>query len=141
MRALWPGTEKTEREEGKATCHRDREGGRSPSLPSGLALLSSIKAGRRIREAASQGGIAPGDDGAAMRSVLNERELSRGRTFRVRSGGVRWRYRGHIPLQGTAHGADNIIGPSGQDVAPTGCAGISGAAFGQPKRRPSAVKV
>jgi hypothetical protein len=27
MRALWPGTEKTEWGEGKATCHRDRKAG------------------------------------------------------------------------------------------------------------------
>jgi hypothetical protein len=88
MRALWLVTEKTERGEDKAACHRDREGGRNPSLPSGLALLSFFKAGRRTREATGNGGIAPGDDGAAMRSVLNERALSRGRTL---SGEVRWR--------------------------------------------------
>jgi hypothetical protein len=81
MRALWPGTEKTERGEGKATCHRDREGGRDTRCHQGLALQSSFKAGRRIRAAASRGGIASGDNGAAMRSVLNERGLSQGRTL------------------------------------------------------------
>jgi hypothetical protein len=46
----------------------------------------------------------------------------------VRSGGVRgFRYRAVSLFRGTAHGADNIIGPSGQDVAPTGRPGISGA--------------
>ena len=82
-------------------------------LPSGLALQSSFKA-RRIREATGGGGIASGDDGAAMRSVLNEGDCRGGAPF---SGEVRrrpgWRYRATSRSRGTARGADNIIGPSG----------------------------
>jgi hypothetical protein len=80
MRALWPGTEKTERGEGKATCHRDRkaEDGTLAAIRIGAAVL--LQGSRRTREATGGGGIASGDDGAAMRLVLNEKVLSRGRT-------------------------------------------------------------
>jgi hypothetical protein len=82
-----------------------------------------------------------------MRSVWMKGNCRGGAFFRVRSGGVRGGGIGPSPFPGTAHGADNGIGTSGQDVASAGRPGTSEAAFRQllrnvqPNRRPSAVKV
>src|SRR5271157_2534844 len=100
MRALWPERKKPNGGEGKATCHRDRKAvGTLAAIRIGAAVL--LQGSRRTREAACRGGIASGDDGAAMRSVLMKGNCRGGAPF---SGEVRRRpvvaVSGHFPLAG-----------------------------------------
>ncbi len=129
MRALWLGTEKnrTERRQRRAVIGTARRSGLFAAIRIGAALV--LQGSRRTREATGNGGIAPGDDGAAMGSV-RVKERCRGTppvSVEVRrrpGGGI-----GPSLFAGAAHGADNGIGPSGQDVVSTGRPGTSVAAF------------
>jgi hypothetical protein len=105
------------REKTRRTCHRDSKAVGTLRCHQDWRCSRPSRLKADPRSDRQWWGIAPGVDGAALRSVrVKKSPVARRLRFGSSQAASGVAVSVHLPFRGTAHGADNGIGPSGQDV-------------------------